>query len=301
VHGGEVCLSPRRAAVVALATLIAGCGLQEHPRGRREPAPAPLPALTGVVIDGRFVPRDRAVVFIHFGHSNMAGLAQTPQALQPMFFEPQAQLWSYQGGGRFIPAVEPTAAEPAFAPSAGPGLAWLKTVAAAADPSYHFISLAWARSGAESKDYVKGGLYYSQLMDRALELKGQVTFAAIFIMLGITELPVPVPEEVRPRFAQTMARVIADMRQDLGEPALPVLHTDYEVEAGDRWAITHPIGQSLRAQFVWLPRQIDQLALIPADGTPMIDNHHFDLVGHKLWVERGVQLMKDRGWFLWGK
>jgi hypothetical protein len=283
-----------------------GCGLQEHPRpGAHRPTPpasAPasyLPSAAGIEIGGAFVPRERAVVFIHFGHSNMAGVGLTPEELQPWFFTPHPRLWSYQGGGRFAPAVEPTAPEPTFVPSGGPGLPWLRTVAAAAGPEYHFISIGWARSGAASDEFLKGGLYYAHFMDRALELKGKVSFGGVFIMLGITELPVPVPPANQQRLADNVARIVADIRADLDEPDLPILHTDYEMEAGDRWAVTQPIGMSLRAQFIWLPRKVRNLALIPADGTPMTDNHHFDLSGMKMWVERGVQIMRERGWFPW--
>jgi hypothetical protein len=246
------------------------------------------------------VPRDKAIVFIHFGHSNMAGVGRKPPELLPFFFTTAPHLWSYQGGGKFVPAVEPTAPDPELDRdgAGGPGMAWLRTVAAGAAPEYHFISIAKARTGASSVEYLKGGLYYSTFMDRAIELKGRVTFGAVFIMLGITELtPMSSSEEIG--FADRMARIIADIRRDLDEPDLPVLHTDYELEAGGPWAISQPIGMRLRAQLRWLPDRITNLVLVPTDGTPMCDNHHFDLTGHKMWVERGVQLMRDRGWFRW--
>jgi hypothetical protein len=290
---------------------LAGCGLQEHPGPQAHAAaPALSPSLVGaarapaaveagIEIDGQLVPRSKAMVFIHFGHSNMAGVGLTPTELQPYFFQPQPRIWSYQGGGRFVPAVEPTAPEPSFVPSGGPGLPWLRTVAAGAPQDHHFISIGFARSGAASQDFLKGGLFYGEFMDRARELRGRVTFAAVIVMLGITELPVPVPVVSLPHFADTMARIVADIRQDLDAPDLPVLHTDYEMEAGDRWAPDQPIGSSLRAQFAWLPLKIPRLALVPADGIPMCDNHHFDLTGQRMWVERGVQIMRERGWLPW--
>jgi hypothetical protein len=174
---------------------------------------------------------------------------------------------------------------------------WLRTAAAAAGPRYHFISVAWARGSATSTDYLKGGLYYSKVMDPALELKGRVTFGGVFVMLGITEIPPPPEQESG--FADRVAQIVADIRQDLGEPALPVLHTDFEVEATGLAALTTMDGMHLRAQFAWLPRKIPDLALVPADHLPMADDHHFDLAGHKLWAERGIQIMRDRGWFPW--
>jgi hypothetical protein len=56
-----------------------------------------------------------------------------------------------------------------------------------------------------------------------------------------------------------------------------------------------------RPQILALPMRIQNLAIIPTDGLPMIDDHHFDMTGHKIWAERGIQIMLDRGWFPWKK
>ena len=250
-------------------------------------------------INGTAVPRSKAIVFVHFGHSNMAGLAQSPQSLRPYFFNTQAQLWSYQGGGRFVPAKEPTAPDPPVHLGAGPGMAWLRAAAAAAGPDYHFISVARGRGGATTEDYLKGGLYYSTFVDRAVELKGKVTFGALFIMMGITDRHLPTADQ--DGFTDRMVKIIADIRADLGEPNLPVLHTDYEVEAQGELAITAPIGMKFRPQILKLPSRVTNLAIIPTDGTPLIDDHHFDMTGHKLWADRGIQIMIQRGWFPWAK
>ena len=64
--------------------------------------------------------------------SNMAGLAQSPEELRDYFYTTAPRLWSYQGGGRFEPAKEPTAPDPPGHLGAGPGMAWLRAAAAAA-------------------------------------------------------------------------------------------------------------------------------------------------------------------------
>jgi hypothetical protein len=174
-------------------------------------------------------------------------------------------------------------------------MAWLRAAAAMAEPDYHFVSIGFARSGAASPEYRKGGLYYSSFMDRASELKGRVTFGGVIIMLGITEIP----SDDEASFAQRMAEIVGDIRQDLGEPNLPVLSSDYEMEAGSMWATTQPLGMNLSAQVAMLPARVSNLVLIPTNGTPMVDNHHFDLTGQKMWADRGLQLMRDRGWFHW--
>jgi hypothetical protein len=253
------------------------------------------PSGTTIDINGVAVPREKALVFIHWGHSNMAGHGVNPASLQPFFYTPQPRLWSYQGKGVFVPAKEPTAPDPATADGAGPGMAWLRTAAAHAGPDYHFISIARGRGSATTADYLKGGLYYSTFMDRAKELKGKVTFAGMFIMMGITDRHMPLDQQGG--FADRMVQIISDIRADLGEPNLPVLHTDYEVTATGALAVTTDYAVRIRPLILSLPKRVNNLVIIPTDGLTLEDDHHFTLTGHKTWCERGVQLMIDNGWF----
>jgi hypothetical protein len=41
--------------------------------------------------------------------------------------------------------------------------------------------------------------------------------------------------------------------------------------------------------------------VIPTDGLPInpLDGHHFDLTGHKLWAERGIELLKMNNLAAW--
>jgi hypothetical protein len=258
-------------------------------------AAATTPTGPGVMINGQFVAKEKAVVFIHFGHSNMAGLADVPQALEPYFFTTAPRLWSYQGGGKFVAAKEPTAPDPPVHLGAGPGMGWLRAAAAAAGPDYNFISIGRGKGSAPSPDFMKGGLYYSSFMDRAIQLKGKVTFGGVFIMLGITERHMPLNQQ--DGFTDRIAQIVADIRADLGEPTLPVLHTDYELGASGELAVDGPVGTKLRPLILALPKKVTNLAIIPTNDLPMLDDHHFDMMGHKIWTERGVQIMVDRGWF----
>jgi hypothetical protein len=176
-------------------------------------------------------------------------------------------------------------------------MAWLRTAAAAAGPGYTVISIARGRGSATSADYQKGGLYYSTFMDRAIELKGKVTFAGVFVMLGITDRHMPLEEQGG--FADRMVKVIADIRADLGEPDLPVLHTDYEVTSTGLLAVTTDYARRIRPLILSLPDRIANLAIIPCEEITLEDDHHFTLAGQKLWSERGVKIMIDRGWFPW--
>jgi hypothetical protein len=249
----------------------------------------------GVMINGTFVPKERALVFVHYGHSNMAGHGINPTSLRPLFYDTDPHLWTYQGNGQYTLAREPTA--PDNTNGAGPGMAWLKTALAKAGPDYYFISIAKGRGSAHSDEFMKGSLYYSTFMDRAVQLKGKVTFAGVFVMLGITERHMPLSEQGG--FADRTVKTINDIRADLGEPNLPVLHTDYEVTATGDLGVNTDLGRRIRPLILSLPQRLTNLAIIPTDQITLEDDHHFTLAGHKLWVERGVQIMIDRGWFPW--
>jgi len=146
---------------------------------------------------------------------------------------------------------------------------------------------------------VKGGLYYSTIVDPAKELKGKVTFGAIFTMLGITDRHLPTSQQGG--LADRMVSIAADIRADLDEPNLPMLNSDYEVEATGSLAVTGPIGMKFRPQILTLPTRIPNSVLIPTDKLELQDDHHFTMQGHKDWADRGLQLMVDKGWFPWTK
>jgi hypothetical protein len=264
-------------------------------------AAAEMPPLSGVTINiaGTQVPREKAIAFVHFGHSNMRGQASSPSSLRPYFYDTQPGLWIYQGGGTFVLAKEPTAPENSRSTLAGPGMALLKTAAAAAPADYHFISIGRGNGASPSSDFMKGGLIYSAFMDRAMELKGKVTFGGIFMMLGITDRHLPTAEQ--PGFPMRIQQIIASIRADLGEPNLPVLACDYEMEATGTLAPTGAIGSALRPLIQMLPGLIPNLVLVPTNGIGMQDDHHFNFAGQQTWGQRAIMIMQERGWFRWAK
>jgi hypothetical protein len=266
------------------------------------PPPAAMPG-PGLMINGSFVPKEKAIVIIHWGHSNMYGQAESPNSLRPFFFDTQPGLWSFRGSNRFSLAKEKTAPAPDGDSNSngGPGMAILRTLQAAApaDGGYQFISIGRGQGSATTEQYLKGGLYYSTFMNLAMQLKGRVTFGAVFVMMGITDRHMPLRSQSG--FTDRMTRIVADIRADLGEPNLPVLHTDYEVTSTGNLAPTAEFGRRIRPLILALPERVSNLAIIPCDDIPLEDDHHFTLAGHKMWAERGVELMRERGWFPWAR
>jgi hypothetical protein len=64
-------------------------------------------------------------------------------------------------------------------------------------------------------------------------------------------------------------------------------------------APTGPVGMALIPLIRMLPGLIPNLELVPTNGLGMQDDHHFDFAGQRLWSERGIMIMQNRGWFPW--
>ena len=261
----------------------------------------------GITINGTFVPKEKAIVFIHFGHSNMRGMASNPTSLRPFFYNTQPGLWSYQGNNVFVLAKEPTAPEGTLT-FAGPGTALLKTAAAAASATggYQFISIGKGVGADTTEDYQKtiggvpGALYQEFITNKAVQLKGKVTFGALFVMLGITERHLPTADQ--PGYPGRVQQIIGDIRADLGEPNLPVLYCDYEMNATGDLAPTGAVGVVILPLTRMLPNLISNLVLVPTDNIPRADyedDHHFNMTGHQLWAQSAIGLMQTKGWFPW--
>ncbi len=251
----------------------------------------------GVTINGKFVPKEKAVVIIHFGHSNMRGQASTPTSLKSYFYNTVEGLWSYKGS--FTLAKEPTAPESTIT-LAGPGMAMLHSAqaAVASTSDVQFISVGYGQGSATTVDYQKSGNYYPIFMKWAGQLKGNVTFGGIVIMLGITDGE-HLASNLVPAFPDRVAQIVSDIRADLGEPNLPVLFCDYEQNATGTLAPTGSVGVVMMPLVRSLPGKISNLVLVPTDGIEMQDDHHFDMQGQKDWAARVISLMQSNNWFPW--
>jgi hypothetical protein len=90
---------------------------------------------------------------------------------------------------------------------------------------------------------------------------------------------------------------------------LPLLLNDYEM------GTTGPLAPvpsdaffvAIRPKILMVPSVVTNSVIIPTDNpiieieddTSTNDEHHFNLDGHKEYVRRVLQTMKDKGWFPW--
>jgi carbohydrate esterase-like sialic acid-specific acetylesterase len=267
------------------------------------PSTPPPPSGVTVSINGMTIPKEKAIVILHIGHSNMAGRAQGPADLMPYFYGTHPNLWRYQKGGVWSPAKEwlcpDGAPDKNFPQGAGPGMALLRQGLTVAPDSY-FISIGTGKSldfGASCFSFRKGGLFFNEAIDPALELKGKVTFGGLFVMLGYDGRSDAKAQNGG--YLACMKGLAADWRAALGEPDLPFIVGDYERGATGGFSPTSAGAKQVIAQLAQVPMNVPHSFLIATDGVTMQDNHHYNMTGHRQWAERGFAGMASSGMLPW--
>jgi hypothetical protein len=263
-----------------------------------QPTPPPAAGTAGVMIGGTFVPKDKVIVTLHLGHSNAAGRTNTPPNMRAMYFETHPKLWTY-GNGRFTPAKEPLSGDRLTQGRAGPGMAIAHTAMEHA-PDLTFVHIGRGHDGSVGgfcRNFRKGALLYDFVMKPAIELKGKVTFAGIFTMLGVNEFR---RDNMNiPRFNECMAGIASDMRADLDDPNIPFIMGDLEDGATGAFDPSHDYSIRCREQLKIASEKIPRAGLIATMGLPMSDDHHYNLVGYKQWAERGFAIMRMKELVPW--
>jgi hypothetical protein len=260
-------------------------------------AGTPPPASgAGITIQGKFIPKERAVVFIHVGHSDMAGRASGPRELFPYMFDTHPQLFVYSRGGSFQPAKEPlTAGDDGSAGKSGPGMAILRTALMRA-PEATFISIGHGHSGSTigfCPNFRKGKPLYPETMAAAMELKGKVTFGGLFVMFGITEYHTGM--QGLASTGDCILGLINEVRSDLGVPDLPLMVGNWNEGGTGIYAPNGMYGRIVKPQLEMLPMRDPRTGLISTMGLQMQDDRHLNMAGQKLWAERAFMVMAERG------
>jgi len=253
-----------------------------------------------ITLGGVNVPKEKAIAFIHIGHSNMFGEATSPAGSSAYHMtETNPHAFMYRPGSAPTLAKEPTAVKPpteSQAQHAGPGMSLVKEAVALA-PDYYFISLGYGAPSAYCSLFVPGGAYYDGLIAGPKAIKGRVTFGAIFIYLGITERHGTAADVNG--FPDCINKLVTAIRNDVDEPNLPALMNDYEVEGKGEFVVGGAVYNAIYPQIQKCPSAVSNFALVSAATLAMQDDHHFNFDGQRTWAQRALKTMKDRGWFHW--
>ncbi|HEY0710160.1 MAG TPA: sialate O-acetylesterase [Polyangia bacterium] len=296
--GGDAARPP----VTSTPDAGAGDGTGPGPRDTApmgQPPDVSPPAAGTITIGGKSLTKEDVVVFLHIGHSNMAGRTNTPAALRAYNFETHPQLWAYAKGGSWRPAKEPLSGDYLTENNAGPGMSILQTALKLA-PNRTIVSIGRGHDGSiggHCRNFRKGALLYDFVMAPAMELKGKVTFGAIFTMLGVNEFRRDAANLTK--FHECLAGIASDMRTDLGDPNIPFVLGDWEAGATGAFDPTRDYAVTTKAQIRMAAANIPRSVLIPTEMLPMTDDHHYDLTGYKMWAERGFDLLQKAQLLPW--
>jgi hypothetical protein len=271
-----------------------------------------LPA-HAVVLGGTTVPKDKMVVYLLIGHSNMAG-----QDLAHSDGTVDAHAWNWPVTTKqWVQAKEAPNAGRAAGLSGhgegGPGMPFMKALAAAY-PGYYIgvinnaslsATCKGENTGANSSNldpsdnrYYKGTYLYQQAVDAVKAVQPDVTVGGILCMLGTVDAT-RTSQAVCEAFSDDITQLVKDLRADLGLPNLPFLMGAYEAGASGDFAISKPWPGIVDAQIKLIPSKLTRSAVVDSKGITMLDDHHYvaNGSGQPLWASRAVALIQTNNWF----
>jgi len=280
-----------------------------------------LLAMTGtsqaVMLGGTNVTKDKFVVYLMIGHSNMAGqdLAHSDGTS-----DPHGWYWPVNSTAttkQWTAAKEvPNAGRPAGISGhgeGGPSMPLIKGLIAAY-PGYYIGVLNNASLSATCKGintgsnsssldpsdnrYYKGTYLYQQLIDAAKSIQADVTFGGLLCMLGTVDAT-RTNQQVCEAFSDDVSQLVKDIRTDLGLPNLPFLMGAYENGASGDFALTKPLPAIIDAQIKLIPSKLPISAVVDSKGITMLDDHHYiaNAGGQPVWASRAITLIQTNHWF----
>ncbi len=250
---------------------------------------------------GVVVPKEKFVVYVLIGHSNMVGrdpnLDTVPDPHAWNFFI--ADCCQNFPDHTWVPARDCIHMDFAGAGD-GPSMHFLKKMAAEF-PDYYFGVVNNANSGVQCRaNYLKGNgagsLDLFAEMAEALNLiKENVTFGGIICMLGVPEA-VNAPESVCQSFSGDIALMVKEFRDTLGLPQLPFLMGAFERD-GPAVQTTAPYWQIIDSQTNLVPSKVAISGLVPSDSLVYFDRWHYTYASYEIWTQRAVDTIEARHWY----
>lgn len=171
-----------------------------------------------VNLGGTVVAKENIVVYLMFGHSNMV----TNRASDANDTQTHPHLWNYKIPGGWTPAKNQIHDPNCSSTSDGPTMFFLKEMQKRYPDTWFGVvnnseccaGLVKA-CGCQGSDelYKKGGKLYNEIVARAKELKGKVTFGGIFCDLGFCDADKGVSSSA---YAGALKEMAEGMRAELG-------------------------------------------------------------------------------------
>jgi hypothetical protein len=252
-----------------------------------------------VMLGSTDVPKNKIWAYILVGNSALSGrdpvrdTVVSPNCWKYILYNyPPMPMYTFQ------PAKEPICQDVRNNGSCGgPTFPFLKRMSEKF-PGYHFVALqksgaAWTCKGF----FIRGMPEYDSTITPVKNLKDSVTIAGLISMFGLVEVIGSASGVASfPTDIQTM---VGQMRQDLGMPTLPYIHSGYPVLAQGSYAITTTNGANMVINEKTIPQLVTNCVLIPTDSLTIYQDSflsHYDRAGNVKWGSRVVDSLIARNW-----
>jgi hypothetical protein len=252
---------------------------------------------------GKVVPKNKFIVYIMIGHSNMVGRTSEMDTSA----DPRA--WNF-----FITDCCQSMPNHEWAPArdcihkdfggsgGGPTMLFLKKMVKR-NPDYYFGVVQNARSGMQCRaNYFKNngaGVsdLYSEMITALDLIKNKVTFGGIICMLGVVEAVGGHDSAVCKSFSNDIDTMVRNFRDTLGIPDLPFLLGEFERDAPRVPIDGKGFWEIVDSQTNCVPKKVPFSDLIPSDSLEYFDRWHYTWKSYDTWTDRAITLIERHGWF----
>lgn len=234
-------------------------------------------------LNNKEVSKDKFIVFILIGHSNMIGRNNDCDT------ETHPHAWNYKiddGTDAWVPAKGPLfydgqgKKERGTYIGCGPGMHLLKRLVQEF-PDHHFGVIEFAWSGGRVKHFQKEGKFYNKLVPHLIDIKSEVTFGGILAMLGRMERYEP------KGFAESVAQMVGDLREAVNSHQLPYFQ---QRERGYDSA-----AKKIRWEQERVAKVVPYSAVVKTDG-PDLYTGHYSGIAEKRWANEVVDILLAKQW-----
>lgn len=262
-------------------------------------------------LGGVEVPKDKFIVYLLIGHSQMAGIITTNN---DKVTHPHAWVYRYATTKTWELAKETGSNRNGLSGrgTGGPGMPFLKQMTSLY-PDYYFGVITNAspsstchgvNSGSNGSDlskeenrYWRDAQLFEEIITSARAVQKDATLGGIVCMLGSIEATRAVDVTVCQNFSQDIAQMATDMRDSLKLPKLPFIFADYEKGATGTFSTTLEWPSIISKQLDLVTKKLTNSVEVSSLGIPMFDEHHFTIDGEGVWAKRAVDSLKKAGFF----
>jgi hypothetical protein len=269
------------------------------------------PITEAINLGGVEVQKDKFIVYLLIGHSQMAGIITTNNDKTT---HPHAWVYRYATTKTWELAKETGSNRNGLSGrgTGGPGMPFLKQMTSLY-PDYYFGVITNAspsstchgvNSGSsgsnlskEENRYWRDAQLFEEIIAAARAVQKDATIGGILCMLGSIEATRAVDVTVCQNFSQDIAQMASDMRDSLKLPKLPFIFADYEKGATGTFSTTLEWPSIISKQLDLVTKKLTNSVEVSSLGIPMFDEHHFTIEGEGVWARRAVDSLKKMGFF----